>query len=467
MNGETPTIEQAYRFALAPTAAQAELLGAWAGASRFWFNQALAEVKARLDRRVAGEGVSLPWSYKALCSEFDREWRAERAPWQRAEGVCGSYMAGFEGLGLALKNFSEGKRQGRKVGFPRFRKKGRCAERVLFQKARPIDARHVHIDDRLGAVRSKERLSKLLARLESDPHARILRATVKREHGKWYISFTVRRSPKRRQARRPLAVVGGDVGIARTMTLSTGEYYANPRPLHGALRRLRRVQRSLDRQRRDANPENYNPDRTVKPGPKEWRKSNRMMANERRLVRLHERVGSLRREHAHLLTTALAREYGVIGVENIATKNLMRNRRLARQIADVGWGTILQQLKYKAAWADSLVIAADRYYPSSNTCSSCGAVKAKLSLSERVFECGECDWVCDRDLNAALNLAQMALKHAETEGLEGVVVARADGRRKTRCRGCVSPGVKPRPRPLKREGSTNEPSQQDNLLAVA
>jgi putative transposase len=94
-------------------------------------------------------------------------------------------------------------------------------------------------------------------------------------------------------------------------------------------------------------------------------------------------------------------------------------------------------------------------------------VKAKLSLSERVFKCDECDWLCDRDLNAALNLARMALEHAEAEGLEGVVVARADGRRKTRCRGRVSPGVKPRPCPLKREGSINEPSQQDNLLAAA
>ena len=178
-----PTIEQAYRFALAPDAAQDVLLGAWAGASRFWFNQALAEVKARLDRRVAGEEVSVPWSYKALCSEFDKEWRAERAPWQRAEGVCGSYMAAFEGLGLALKNFSEGKRRGRKIGFSQFRKKGRCVERILFQRARPIDARYVHIDERLGPVRSKERLGKLLGRLESDPHARILRGTVKREHG--------------------------------------------------------------------------------------------------------------------------------------------------------------------------------------------------------------------------------------------------------------------------------------------
>jgi putative transposase len=237
--------------------------------------------------------------------------------------------------------------------------------------------------------------------------------------------------------------------------------------LQRALRRLRRLQRSLDRQRRAANPDNYNADGTAKAAPREWRKSNRMLDTEARIARLHERVGNLRREQAHLLTTELTREYGLIGVESIATKNLMRNKRLARHIADVGWGLILSQLKYKAAWAGSLVCAAERFYPSSKTCSSCGAVKAKLSLSERVFTCAECAWVCDRDLNAALNLARIALRDAESEGLEGVVVARADGRRKTRCGGRVSPEGNLGPCPVKREGSFDEPSQQGNLLAAA
>jgi putative transposase len=230
---------------------------------------------------------------------------------------------------------------------------------------------------------------------------------------------------------------------------------------------LRRLQRSLERQRRAANPGNYNPDGTCKAGTREWHKSKRMLANEQRLKRLHERVANLRRERAHQLTTALTRAFGVIGVESIATKNLMRNRRLARHIADVGWGIILEQLKYKAAWAGSLVYAADRYCSSSKTCCSCGAVKAKLSLSERVFTCDECDWVCDRDLNAALNLARLAQQFALSEELEdAMVVDRADGRRKTRSGGRVSPEPRFRPCPLKRAGSI-EPCQQGDLQAAA
>src|SRR5215218_1036171 len=96
------TITQAYRFALAPTQSQEEFLGACVGASRFWFNQGLALVKERLDRRAAGEHVRVPWSYHALCSELNKDRRAVIAPWQ-GEVVCGCYQAGFEALGASLQ----------------------------------------------------------------------------------------------------------------------------------------------------------------------------------------------------------------------------------------------------------------------------------------------------------------------------------------------------------------------------
>jgi putative transposase len=139
---------------------------------------------------------------------------------------------------------------------------------------------------------------------------------------------------------------------------------------------------------------------------------------------VHARVANLRRQQAHELTTALTREFGVIGVETLAVKNMLRNRRLARHIADVGWGMVLAQLKYKASWSvGSLLAAADRFYPSSKTCSACGAVKAKLRLAERVFACDDpaCGHVQDRDLNAALNLAHMAHRHTRAEGIQSYV----------------------------------------------
>jgi putative transposase len=465
--GEAKLIEQAYRFELSPTAEQAVFLGACCGAARFWFNQALEEVKRRLDLRAAGEEVSVPWSYHQLCSEFDRDWRAERCGWQR-EVVCGSYQGGFESLGLALKNFSAGRRAGRPVGFPRFRCKGGAhTESVIFQRARPINARRVHLDRRIGPVRSKERMSKLQRLLARDEHARILRATLSRRGGRWFISFTVRRSAKRRRARRPQAAAGIDPGLTRLVTLSTGEAFANARPLAGALRRLRRLERRLDRQRRANNPGNYLSDGRPKPGAREWVKSKRMLRVEAKRRRLHERVANLRREQAHQLTTYLTREFGVIGVETLAVANLIRNRRLGRHIADVGWGLILQQLKYKTSWSEgSLLVAADRFYPSSKTCSGCGTVRAKLALSERVFTCQACGLVLDRDLNAALNLAHLAQQHAQAEGNSKCYVARTGRETQNARRGQVSPGTPAGHGPMKREASP-EATQARKGLALA
>jgi putative transposase len=143
-----------------------------------------------------------------------------------------------------------------------------------------------------------------------------------------------------------------------------------------------------------------------------------MRTTEDAIARTHERVANLRREQAHQLTTHLTRTYGVIGVETLAVANLARNRRLARRIADAGWGTILSQLAYKSAWTHgSLLVQAGRFHPSSKTCSSCGSAKAKLGLEERVFTCAECGHVQDRDHNAAVNLAQLALRHARAKGL--------------------------------------------------
>jgi putative transposase len=292
-------IEQAYRFELAPTPAQEELLRSFTGASRFFFNWGLGLVKTRLDlRSQLGPSIVVPWSYKELCSEFAKV-KDQVAPWRR-EVVCGSEQAGLEMLGKALQNFSQGRRAGRRIGFPRLRAKGRSHEAVIFQRGKPRGARHVQLDRRLGLVRSREKLSKLIRLLERDEHARILRATVScSPSGRWFTSFCVERSPKTRRARRPNAVVGVDVGLRRLATLSTGEQVANQRYLQDFLRRLRRLQRQLDRQRRANNAENYRPDGTIKPGPKQWHVSARMRRTQERLRRVHERIANLRREAAH------------------------------------------------------------------------------------------------------------------------------------------------------------------------
>src|SRR5262249_5816724 len=155
-----------------------------------------------------------------------------------------------------------------------------------------------------------------------------------------------------------------------------------------AQRRLRGLGRALSRK--------TGPDRRT-----DRRPSNRWQRTAARLGRTHARVGNLRRDGLHKLTTRLAREHGTVVVEDLNVTGMLRNRRLARHIADAGFAEIRRQLTYKTQWNSGRLIVADRWYPSSKTCSGCGAVKTKLALSERGYECESCGLVLDRDLNAA------------------------------------------------------------------
>ncbi|MDF5757712.1 RNA-guided endonuclease TnpB family protein [Spongiactinospora sp. TRM90649] len=150
-----------------------------------------------------------------------------------------------------------------------------------------------------------------------------------------------------------------------------------------------------------------------------WRKA----AN--RLGRAHARVGNLRRDGLHKLTTRLASEHGTVVVEDLNVAGMLTGRRLARHIADAGFAEIRRQLAYKTAWNGGRMVVADRWYPSSKTCSGCGLVKAKLALSEREYPCETCGLVMDRDVNAARNLAALAAQ-LDTAGSGSVAARGAD-----------------------------------------
>ena len=117
-------------------------------------------------------------------------------------------------------------------------------------------------------------------------------------------------------------------------------------------------------------------------------------------------MANLRKDGLHKLTTRLAATYGAVVVEDLNVAGMVRNRRLARSISDAGFGEIRRQLAYKTTWRGGQLFVADRWYPSSKTCSGCGAVKTKLALSERTYTCA-CGLVLDRDVNAARNLASL------------------------------------------------------------
>jgi putative transposase len=180
-----------------------------------------------------------------------------------------------------------------------------------------------------------------------------------------------------------------------------------PRALEGSLRKLRRLHRQLARRR---------------PG------SHRRNKTRRQLARVHARAPNLRRDATHKLTTTLVTEHGAVVVEHLNVAGMVRNRRLARAVADASLAELRRQLAYKASWYGSRLVVADRFFPSSKTCSACGWVKAKLTLAERTFTCEDCGLCMDRDMNAAHNLAKVADHHVAQSGWETQNARGADRR---------------------------------------
>ncbi|MFG1828567.1 IS607 family element RNA-guided endonuclease TnpB [Micromonospora chersina] len=411
---------QAYRFALDLTPGQERDLARHAGAARKAHNWALDRVKAVMAQRAAersygiGDDQLTPavgWTLPALRREWNQV-KDEVAPWWR-ECSKEAYNTGLDALARALKNWSDsrcGKRAGRLVGFPRRKSKRRTTPSVRFTtgviRVAP-DRKHV-ILPRLGTIKLHESARKLARRLEAGT-ARILSATVRREAGRWHVAFTCEVQRSDRKPSRPTGVVGVDVGIHRLAVLSTGEVEPNPRHLDAAQRSLRRLGRALARKRGPYDPAT----RTPITASRRWERTSK------RLSRQHARVANLRRDGLHKLTTRLAGEYATIVVEDLNVAGMVRNRRLARVISDAGFGEIRRQLAYKTIWNGGQLVTADRWYPSSKTCSGCGAVKPKLPLRIRTFTCHACLLVLDRDLNAARNLAQLVVAGSGSETVNG------------------------------------------------
>ena len=424
ITGDAPVkVTQAYRFALSPTPAQERALRSHAGAARFAWNWGLAKCKERHE----AEGK---W-YSGI--DLHKLWNAEKKAdpalaWWGENSKC-AYQESFRDLDRALTDFvksKKGQRKGRRLGFPRFKKRGKCRDSFRVSTG-AIGCGPTSVTlPRIGEIQIHEPGRKLARRLENGT-ARVMSATVSRTAQRWFVSFTVeveREVPGRHP--RPGSAVGIDLGVKTLLTAvdDDGRVIAarGPKPLRAGLRRLRRASRAHSRK--------------VK-GSANRRKSTA------RLARIHARVANVRADALHKATTALAREYETVVVEDLNVAGMMKNRRLARAVADQGFGQARRMLEYKTAWNGGMLVAADRWYPSSKTCSSCGAVKAKLPLKERTFRCGHCGYQQDRDVNAARNLLRLAASGAE---------------RINACEGTVRPHHV-RQDPLKQEPGTGKPGK--------
>jgi putative transposase len=376
----------AHRIRLDPNKVQATGLARAAGAARFAYNWALAEWNRQYAAHRADPALPAP-SQLSLRRQLNTIKRAQ-FPWMLEVTKNAPQMAIIQ-LGRAFENFFK-----RRARYPCFRRKGRDDRFTLSNDQFTVDDQRIRIP-KLGWVRMREALRFT---------GRIVSAAVTRTAGHWYASITVETSELPLPPAENQGAVGVDLGVNALATLSTGEAFAGPKALRALLGRLRRLGRALSRKVQGSR--------------------NRARA-KLKLARLHERIANIRRDSLHQLTARITRRFHTIGIEDLNVSGMLGNRRLARAIADMGFHALRRQLVYKAAWRGTQVVVADRWYPSSKTCSGCGHMLATLGLGVRRWTCPGCGALHDRDHNAAINLRNLAVSSTATAcGGEGTGPAR-------------------------------------------
>lgn len=361
----------AHKIALDPNNAQATYFARATGVARFAYNWALAEWGRQYAAHKADTALPKP-SQAALRRQLNAIKR-DQFPWMLEVTKNAPQMAIIQ-LGDAFKHFFAGRAK-----YPRFRRKGVHDRFTLTNDQFALDGSRIRIPN-LGWVRMRESLRFT---------GKILSATISRVADRWFASITVDTQdlshlPKAENQ----GAVGVDLGVSALATLSTGEVITGPKAHTCLLKRLRRLSRSLSRKQK---------------GSANARKA------RARLARLHARIANIRQDALHQLTTSLTRRFPVIGIEDLNVAGMMKNRRLARSIVDMGFFEFRRQLGYKSDMRGGEVVVADRWFASSKTCSCCGHKLENLPLAVRGWTCPVCQTRHDRDGNAAINLKHYAV----------------------------------------------------------
>jgi putative transposase len=424
-----------FRFCLNPNDQQEQVLARHAGAARFAFNQCLAMVKTALTRRRTDPDTQVPWTGFDLINAFNEWKKTENAgrvftvgsdgaadvvvtglPW-RSEVCQQVFEEACVDLGKGLKAWSDsrsGRRNGKRVGFPKFKAKTQAVASFRLRNKHPKGRRSaIRVGDNnrrrsvtlpgIGQI-SVHDDTRELRRMLDNGRAKILFATISHHAGRWWVSMNVDAAalhPAHRHPARETGDDGGWVGIDRGLSAfvvaarADGTEVARitdaPKALAAGLNQERRLAKSLSRKQKGSH--------------------NRRDAAAK-LGRHHHHIANVRRHFLHQVSNALVKTHDRLVVENLNISGMLANHHLAGAVSDAGWADFARQLRYKAAWRCGDLVTADRWYPSSKLCPQCGAIEADLTLADRVFSCA-CGHSADRDLNAAVNLARWGQAHQE------------------------------------------------------
>ncbi len=354
-------VKRAYKYRFYPTPQQAGLLNRTFGSVRYVYNRALAE-------------RSRAWTQEHKRVTFAETCRMLTA-WKNDPETAWLYevsnvalQQGLQHLQNAYVNF-----WAKRARYPGFKSKRKSRASATF-----TTSGFRYRDGQITLAKTSAPLDIRWSRPLADG-AEPSTATVSRDAaGRWHISIL---------AECPIetlppagAVVGIDAGITSLVTLSTGEKVTNPKHERRDRARLGKTQRALSRKQKGS--------------------ANRARARVK-VARAHARITDRRRDVLHKLSTRIIRENQTVIIEDLPVRNMVRNHALARAISDASWAELRRQLEYKADWYGRTVIAVDRFYPRSKTCSACGVITATMPLSVREWVCAACGTRHDRDVNAA------------------------------------------------------------------
>ena len=374
-------IHRAYKTELDPNAAQRQKLVQAAGAARWAFNWGLRRKIESYEQ--TGKSPSAMDLHKELVLLKNIPKEDGGAPWlyEVSKSVAQESLRNLDG---AYKNFFHRVKAGGKPGFPKFKSRHRGEMKFnLICNDWKVRSNGIFLPH-IGWVKLKEH-----GYLPIDTH--VLGATISERAGRWFVSLRVREEIQ--DPPRPTGEpVGIDVGVKTLAVISDGTIFENPRALRAAERKLAHAQRSLARKQKGS--------------------SNRKKAKAK-IAKIHFKVVNIRKDSLHKATTGvIAKRPSAIGIESLNVKGMVKSHSLAKAVSDASMAEFLRQIEYKAAWAGIPVVKADRFFPSTKTCSGCGE-KRDMPLSEREYRCEACGLAIDRDLNAALNLRALAAGYAE------------------------------------------------------
>ena len=367
----TKTRHKSYKFRLYPNKKQMMMFEKTFGCSRFIWNQMLAD-KIQHYKETGQTLKNTPAQYKR-----DYPWLKE----VDSLALCNVQL----NLQKAYKSFFQSN-----FGFPKFKSKRHHQSYQTYNQKGTIAIENGKVKlPKIGWVKVKAH-RKMTGLIKS--------ATISMtKTGKYFISILCETEIK--PYHKTNSSIGIDLGLEHFAILSTGEKIENPRFLVRSSKKLAREQKILSRRVLVA-----------KQSGKKLSESMNYQKQRLKVAKLHEKISNQRRDFLHKLSINLIKNHDRICMEDLASKNLMRNHHLARAIGDASWSEFCRMLEYKADWYEKQVSKISRWFPSSQICSSCGFKSSKKALHIREWACEKCGAHHDRDLNASINILNEGLK---------------------------------------------------------